>query len=401
RRIHSEVMFLSGDHLYASSLPGATEGQAILTALAAGVRRANASAPVEVVVNGEPYLAFASDLTGADNERPGQVVILRSLAGAGRLFQAISNRLVLLWSLSIAAALIFSYLMARRITRPIDTLMAGVEELGRGNDDYLVPTDAKGEIGALARSFDAMRSSLRRSQTALLRSERMATIGQMASSIVHDLRNPLATITTAAEVLNRDGLGRDRQQSLLESQLRASHRMNVMLGELLEFSRGSYKLDLKTLRLAEVLTRAASELTLQMERSGVTIRLEIEDRFFVEADEDRIRRVFENLLLNAVQAMPGGGEVIVRAALDRERDGFVRVDVIDTGSGIPTEIRERIFEPFVSFGKSGGTGLGLAIAHRIVESHGGELGFETSGGDSPTGSDFFVVLPVVTVERGR
>ncbi len=404
RRTHSEVLFLSGNRLYASSFSSLIESQAADAARSASVVRADPAHPAELRLNGEPYLAFTRDLPDSDGESVGQVVVLRSLAGAGRLFQAISNRLLLLWTLSIAAALLLSYLIANRITRPIETLLTSVEAFGKGKDDYLVPSDANGEIGVLARSFDAMRRSLRQTQAALLRSERLATIGQMASSIVHDLRNPLATITTAAEILSihgRESVGHQRHQSLLESQLRASQRMNAMLAELLEFSRGTYALRLARHSLAEIVGRVTTELKPSVERLDIRIETDVADGFFLKADAERLRRVFENLLQNAIQAMPEGGVVRITAAADPKRANHVRVDIVDSGSGVPLSIRDRIFEPFVSHSKAGGTGLGLAIAHRLVAAHGGELGLETNHTQgSDRGSDFFMTLPLEVETKG-
>jgi signal transduction histidine kinase len=304
---------------------------------------------------------------------------------------------VLLWTLSIAAALLLSYLIANRITRPIDSLVAGVEEFGRGNYEFRVSTDAHGEIGALARSFDAMRRSLKQTQTALLRSERLATIGQMASSIVHDLRNPLATITTAAEMLARDGIAHERRQTLIESQLRASDRMNEMLRELLEFSLGSYKLNLGRHSLAAIVERAIRELKPGIGRAGVEVEVHVPEHFRVQADDERLRRVFENLLINAAQAMTDGGQITITADYFPESRDQVRVAVIDNGPGVPAEVRERVFEPFVSYGKSGGTGLGLAIAQRVVAAHGGEIGLKSS---EASGSEFYLVLPLDPDEQG-
>ena len=389
RRIHSDVMFLADDRLYASSLSEQLESQATARVLASDVRKATPDSPAEISLNGEPHLAFSTDLVSSGNKVVGNAVILRSLAGAGRLFQAISNRLLLLWSLSIAAALVFSYFIARSITRPIDALVEGVEELGKGNDQVEIPTRASGEIGALARSFDAMRGSLRRTQAALLRSERLATIGQMASSIVHDLRNPLAAITTAAEVLNRDGLDRDRQRVLVETQVRATERMNLMLNELLEFSLGSYKLDVSEHTLAGIVARASSDVDLHVKRAGVVVACEIDAGIRVHADSERLRRVFENLILNAIQA--GAKNIRIGARAEREAVQRIRVEIIDDGSGVPIEVRERIFEPFSSYGKRGGTGLGLAIARKVVEAHHGEIGLDPSQPDK--GSHFFVILP--------
>jgi HAMP domain-containing protein len=255
-RMHSEVIFLLEGRLYASSLAAENEQAAFKAIQASDLAKAALGRSTEVNLDGQTHLAFARQLTDFDGKPIGQVVVLRSLAGANKLFRAISNRLLVLWTLAIVAALALSYLVAGRITRPLEKLVVSAKELGRGNYDIEVPTGAHGEVAQLATAFDQMRHSLRQSQAALLKNERLATIGQMASSIIHDLRNPLATIFTAAEVMMNDGLPADRRQTLIETQLRASGRMNSMLAELLEFSRGSYKLNLQRLALADVVGRA-------------------------------------------------------------------------------------------------------------------------------------------------
>jgi len=393
QRVHSDVAFFVGDQLYASSLERDREAGAAQTISALDPSRAEPTRPVEVNVGGQLNFAFSRPLAGLAGERVGQVVVLRSLAGASELFRKISNRLLLLWSLSIAAALVLSYLIAERTTRPIEALVKVVREFGRGNYEYQIRTHASGEVGQLSLAFDQMRRSLKQTQADLLRSERLATIGQMAGSIIHDLRNPLATISTAADVLSRDGLPPERRRALIESQLRASQRMREMLKELLEFSRGSYELKLERHSLAELVERAIKEVSAAADRSGVTVDSHVPADLFVQADAERMRRAFENLLVNAIQAMPKGGAITVRADAERMRRARVRVDVIDTGPGVPAQIRERLFEPFVSHGKLGGTGLGLAIAQRIVEAHGGSIGLESTAGQ---GADFYLELPLET-----
>ncbi len=325
---------------------------------------------------------------------------MRSLAGANQLFSAISNRLLLLWTLSVGLALLLSYAVANRITRPVEALVASVNEFGAGNYECEVPTGARGEIGMLARAFDAMRSSLRQSQSALLRSERLATIGRMASSVVHDLRNPLATITTAAEVLGRDGLPVNRRQVLLESQLRASERMNVMLSEMLEYSRGTYDLNLQRCRIANIVDSAIGQVKATAEREGVIIESRVGGDLEIQGDSERLRRVIENLLSNAVQAEPRGGLVVVRTSIlegaGQENNARVRIDIIDHGGGVPPELRDRIFEPFVTYGKAGGTGLGLAIVQGVINAHKGSVGCEEP---SSGGSVFFVILPLAEREE--
>ncbi len=387
-RIHSEVVFWISDHLYASSLEPQMETQIAKLVNPSTLNDTAQARPVEINVAGKANLAFARPLDGFDGQRIGQVVMIRSLEEAARLFQSISNSLLLLWSLSIAAAFLLSYLLAGRILRPIEPLIQSTREVGRGNYDHEINVEATGELGELAKAFDQMRRSLKHSQAELLKRERLATIGQMASSIVHDLRNPLAAISTAAEMLHRDSLAQDRRKTLVESQLRASQRMQEMLRELLDFTRGNYSLELEHYRLSTIVERALQ--TVNTMRAGVQVEVQIPTDLIVTVDNERLRRVFENLFSNAVQAMAHQSslrQLTIRAALQEHQ---VRVDVMDSGPGVPLEIRERLFEPFVSQGKLGGTGLGLAIARSIIEAHGGIIGLEAHREE---GADFYFLLP--------
>lgn len=388
-RIHSEVVFWISDHIYASSLERQMETQIAQLVSFPTLNETAPARPVEIDLAGKTNLIFARPLNGFDGQRIGQVVMIRSLEEAGRLFQSISNSLLLLWSLSIAAAFLLSYVLAGRIIRPIEPLIQSTREVGRGNYEHEINVEATGELGELAKAFDQMRRSLKQSQAELLKRERLATIGQMASSIVHDLRNPLAAISTAAEMLHRNSLVPERRKTLVESQLRAAQRMQEMLRELLDFTRGNYSLDLEHHRLSTIVERALQ--TVNAARAGVQVEVQIPPDLIVTADNERLRRVFENLLSNAVQAMSNQSpprQLTIRAAWLEHQ---IRIDVIDSGPGVPIEIRDRLFEPFVSQGKLGGTGLGLAIARSIIEAHGGAIGLETH---VDGGADFYFLLPI-------
>ena len=395
-RMHSELMFFVDGHYLTSSLDPKTEQSAANEIVLSKTFGASPTSPQEIRVGGQTFLSFSRDLTGLGGESIGRVVVMRSLAVVDQLFKAISNRLFLIWTLSLGAALLLSYLVANRITRPVNELVQSVKEFGEGNYECPVPVSARGEIGTLARTFAGMRSSLRNSQNALLRSERLATIGRMASSVVHDLRNPLATISTAAEVLGRDGLPSERRQVLLESQLRASERMNSMLSEMLEYSRGSYHLRLERCRLVDIVDVALKHLEPVAEREGITTETKVDDSFEVVADAERLRRVFDNLLSNAIQAEPRGGKVLITSRLEDNNENNVRIDIIDHGPGVPAELRDRIFEPFVTYGKAGGTGLGLAIVHGVINAHHGTVGCEEP---PERGSCFYVILPLAPREE--
>lgn len=390
RRIHSEVIFFVGQRVYASSLPANIEANAQQAIAASNINEVNSEQPLEITIGGNVYLAFARQLVNVNGERLGQVVVLRSLASVGQLFRALSNRLLVLWTLAIVTAWVLSYLIARRITRPLEVLATSARALGQGDDEAPVPNVAYGEAGQLARAFEQMRQSLKQTQAALLRNERLATIGQMASSIIHDLRNPLATMTTAAEVLKNDSLTAERRHTMLATQLRAAERMSGMLTEILEFSRGDYRLHRQVQPLSDIVQHVTQELGPQIARLKIQLTADLPAALHVDADAERLARVFENLLLNSLQALPEGGAIAMRA---RAHNGLAQVDFQDNGPGIPAAIRERVFEPFISQGKQGGTGLGLAIARGIVVAHGGTIRLENHDG---AGAHFRIELPLVT-----
>ncbi len=388
-RIHSEVVFLAQDKIYASSLTPEAENHLTPILASSDISRAEVKRPVEMKIEDRLSLAFSRQLLDFQQRRIGQVIVIRSLEEAGKLFSSISNLLLLLWTMSIAAAFLLSYFIAGRITQPVKSLIESTREVGKGNYDHEIKAASHGELGELANAFDLMRRSLRSSQNELLKQERLATIGQMASSIVHDLRNPLAAITTASELLQRESLAPDRRISLLENQMKAAQRMQVMLAELLDFSRGNYQLNLQPQNLQTIVERSIHSLPQQL-RSKVEIISKIQSDLSINVDEEHLGRVMDNLLLNACQAMPkdkNDAQVTIRATI---RNSRLKIEVEDNGTGIPVAIQDRLFEPFVSQGKYGGTGLGLAIARGIIEAHGGSIGVEKI---STAGTKIFFTLP--------
>ncbi len=370
RRAHSDVLFFSGDRLYASSLEPEAEADAAKTVAVSEIDRQPVDYPAELLILGTRQLAFARPLVSFTGRRIGYVVVLHSLGGVTKLFSAISHRLVLVGAIGIVLLLLVSYSIARRVTQPVESLAAGALELGRGNYEYQINLPPDGEIGQLAAAFEQMRQSIKQSQAVLLRSERLATVGQMASSIIHDLRGPLAVISAAAHVIPRTDLSESQRGVLAQSQLQASQRMGAMLRDILDFSRGNYELSLERRDLAAFVKTIVHESITPETAPRVGVEVQVPPNLLVQIDHDRARRIFENLLVNAVQAMPEGGTITIRAAAAGKN---VRINIADTGTGIPAQLRDRLFEPFASQGKKGGTGLGLAIAGSIAKAHGGSL----------------------------
>jgi signal transduction histidine kinase len=220
-----------------------------------------------------------------------------------------------------------------------------------------------------------MLASIRKGREELIRSERIATIGRLATSIVHDLRNPLAAIYGGAEMLIDGRLSPKQVQRLAGNMFRASVQVQQLLQDLLDLGRGKAG-QVKPCNLRELVATVADSFSPTAEAQSVDLVLEVPDGLQVPLDQRRIERVFLNLMGNALEAMPAGGTLTVAAR--REPDSVV-VEVRDTGPGIAPEIRGRLFQPFVTARKASGLGLGLALARQTVVDHGGDMWLNPAG----------------------
>lgn len=231
----------------------------------------------------------------------------------------------------------------------------------------------------------------------IIREEKLALVGQMARSIIHDIKNPLQVIRGQAELLEldgcskRDGCPTGRCQSIIRS---ADH-ITDMANELLDFSRGSVSLKLRHIAPNAWLDDVLGLLKPMIENRKITLNGEALTTDLLQIDADRMTRAVYNLAANALQAMQGVGKLTVR--ISRDQQGF-EIAVIDNGPGIPEEIRDRLFDPFVTSGKGGGTGLGTSIAKKIIEDHGGQISFETQTG---IGTTFHIRFPGLPSEAVR
>jgi len=357
----SDFVFAGGDRTFASSLAG----------------RASA----EWVELSEPL----PDLEG----RPvGTLRVLRSLEAAGRAYAALRRQIAVIWVVSLGLSFLITFALARRIVQPIEALDHAAAEVARENYAYRVPAAANDEIGRLARTFNQMCASIEGARGQLIRNERLYTIGRLASSIVHDLRNPLAAIYGSSEMLLDAELPPHQQKRLAGNLYKASRRIQEMLDDLLNVSRGKTAELREECLVSEILQAAIDPLRSAAENQKIHISLETPGEVLVAADRSRLERAFANLLVNALEAMPDGGSISIDA---RAEAGSITVRVEDTGPGIHPEVRERLFEPFASAGKKRGTGLGLALARQTVVDHGGEMWEKSEPG---SGAAFFVRLPL-------
>jgi signal transduction histidine kinase len=220
----------------------------------------------------------------------------------------------------------------------------------------------------------------------MLRADRLATIGELAAGAAHEIRNPLTSIKSSLQYLETR-CREETEKRLLGVALRETDRIDEILAALLSFSRPS-EIQKESCDLTALLEESVALVSIQARAKGVEVRTAFPTGpVVVNADASQLKQLFLNVLLNAVQAMDGGGTVSVENALLENGKAFVRIT--DTGPGITEEDLEKVFDPFFTT-KKGGTGLGLSICYTIVKAHGGEIELRSRPGE---GTAVLVTLP--------
>jgi signal transduction histidine kinase len=215
-------------------------------------------------------------------------------------------------------------------------------------------------------------------------------IEPLSTSIIHDLRNPLAAICASAEMLTELHLTPDHAMRLGRNIHIAAGRMRELLADLAGVTQGKLA-PIENCDLRKILDAACEDAA--ADQRGVEIVLNIPVRMELRAARTRMERVFINLIANALEAMPRGGKIRISA---RESGGCALIEVEDSGPGIPAEIYDRLFNPFVSVGKKNGLGLGLALSRHTVRDHGGDMWIEPADG-----ARFVIRLPLRKVKTAE
>ncbi len=221
----------------------------------------------------------------------------------------------------------------------------------------------------------------------IARAERIYALAQLSAGLAHEIRTPLASLEGAASLVRREAQTEERRREFLDIIQKESRRLNRLLTTFLEFARPRHP-DLQNVKIEEVLDGVIFLVGHANDMSGIELRKQIEPGLpILECDPEQLKQVLLNLIMNANQAMPHGGTVILEAHRDV---GSVNIDVHDQGSGIDEENLERVFDPFFTT-KESGTGLGLSVAHQIVSQHKGML---TIARNSPNGVTVRISLPI-------
>lgn len=360
--------FAAGDEIVVSTLP--KEKRDALRGAIASIRPDREAI---VKIAGERFLATSRDVSvGAG--MPLRLIVMKSFEEADRTQQEI-NRLVFLASaLAIAGGSILVLLLARMVTRPLEVLATGVRAFGEGDPKYLLPAGGTQEVRYLSRVFAQMRDEIQKKNRALLESERLATIGRMANSVSHDLRHYLAAVYANAEFLASPALPASERTELFEEIRVAVNGTTDMLDSLLIFSRTGAALQRVPTSMTGLANRAVSLVRTHPDAESVTVRMQPGGADITAAvDAKQMERAVYNLLLNACQSAkhnPKRREVNV-AVTGNETTASVTVS--DSGPGVPEEILESLFDPFVTSGKQKGTGLGLTLAWSVAREHEGNV----------------------------
>ena len=303
----------------------------------------------------------------------------------------------LLLAAAVLLAVAMALLTSRSVVKPIQRLITGTEAVARGRLDHTIELLRRDEFGQLAESFNRMTADLREHQNQLVQAQKMASLGQLAAGVAHEINNPIGVIMGYVDVLARDERLPPELRGDIVTIEEEARQCKRIVEDLLDLSRPVARAD-EVVDLAETLRRAASRVPQFDPESKIETVCEVGDGpLRVHGDTDKLRQVFDNLLRNAVQAMPGRGRLVLRAALrtaavgDREQ---VEVEIEDTGCGMSEEQCERAFDPFFST-KTSGTGLGLSIVFSIIQAHQGHVTVRSAEGK---GTTFVIALPRADAE---
>ncbi len=331
---------------------------------------------------GDQWLAVSHEIT----DPPIELAIAAPLTPFVAPFEQTARQSTWLLLVVAVTGLMLAALVTGRMTRSLEALSRAADSVSRGDLDLRIEEAGGDEVNRVARAFNTMTESLRDTLAKLSQREALVAVGEFAASLAHEVRNPLTAIKVDLQSVE-ERLPAD--SPLREAQERALHevtRLDQTVANTLTVAR-SGRIRARPLDLREPVQAAAEAARPFFDANGAGLIVEPCPEIPVSGDIGALEQLFLNLLRNAAEALPSGGEAVVELA---SRDGSASVSIRDTGRGMPVEVQERAFEPFFST-RTEGTGLGLPIARRIASAHDGELVLRSVPGEGTTA---VVTLPL-------
>jgi two-component system NtrC family sensor kinase len=296
---------------------------------------------------------------------------------------------------ALALAVAISYALMKSIMKPLKALMAAAEKVAAGTSMHDVKLDhSPPEIDALVRVFNRMQAAIRerrrQNQEKLARSDRLATIGQLAAGVAHEINNPLGSILLFSRLIMQQVPPEGKVRENLERIEKETKRCHSIVQSLLDFAR-QHEPKVEPIDIHKLL-----DSTLRLfENQYLFHNIEVVRHYalnlpLIRADQSQLQQVAMNIIINAADAMNGKGRLTIETCESAE-EGQIEISITDTGTGIPAEIMNRIFDPFFTTkGVGHGTGLGLSVSYGIIQRHNGDISVSSAPG---VGSTFTITLP--------
>jgi signal transduction histidine kinase/ActR/RegA family two-component response regulator len=351
-------------------------------------------------IRGERWLASFVELGG---DHPVRLYCLQSFDEATSFLRALNRRLALLGAVAVLVGAFIAFLLSRQITRPVEQLVDGARRLQKGDFDFQIPVRGHDEVTDLSRAFNEMRVSLKESRESMLRAARLEAVGRLAGGVAHDFNNLVMIIKGYSDMLIDAVPAQSRPQ--LEEIKKAGDRASGLIRQLLAFSRKQV-LEPQVLDPNQIVRNMVKMLRVLI-GEDIDFKTNLSDQVGrIHADPGQIEQVVMNLVVNARDAMPHGGKLIVgtqgahlddtytASHPDARAGDHVVIAVTDNGTGMDKATLAHVFEPFFTTKELGkGTGLGLATVYGIVEQSKGHIVVESEVG---VGTTFKVYLPAVS-----
>jgi signal transduction histidine kinase len=328
--------------------------------------------------------------------REWSVLFVESTAEAMAAVSEIRTRWILVIVTILLIGLAVATLLARQFMRPLDEVTRATASIASHPDEELplLPVRSRNEVGQLTESFNKMTVALTRSQEEALSAAKFAFAGELAAMVAHEVRTPMTVMRSSAQLLaDPASRGTAGNEELVDTIVAEVDRVERVVNGLIQLAR-PVEQRLEATLLVDLLARAIDFTAAEAERRQIRLSADFADSNPpARCDSEQIYQVALNLIVNALQVLEPGGHI--RVSTIPAFDGTVGFEVADDGPGLPPEIGDRIFQPFVT-GREGGTGLGLAFVERIVKSHRGRITVRSKHGE---GTVFEVRLPIA--EEGR
>jgi signal transduction histidine kinase/ActR/RegA family two-component response regulator len=348
-------------------------------------------------VRGERWLASFVELPG---DHPVRLYCLQSFDQATSFLRQLNRMLALLGAVAVLGGAFVTFLISRQITRPVEQLLAGTRMLKNGDFEFQIPIRGNDEVAHLGRAFKDMRDSLKKSRESMLRAARLEAVGRLAGGVAHDFNNLVMIIKGYSDMLLDTVPPQSRPH--LEEIKKAGDRASGLIRQLLAFSRKQI-LEPQVLDPNQCVRNMVKMLRVLIGEDIELVTNLSDEALRVLMDPGQLEQVIMNLAVNARDAMPQGGKLVIQTRLYRLDETFavanreipptdyVLITVTDQGCGMDNETMAHIFEPFFTTKELGkGTGLGLATVDSIVQQSKGHIEVESQAG---AGTTFKVYLP--------